>query len=111
MEFVAISNITEEKLKKLLELGLDGLIAPSVQIKELSITKDEQGFDRFGEISFLLKKENIFGNHKTIPEKEGTHFIFTADAYTVRFPELTYTVDIKSRLNNPSDEMTLDINA
>ena len=109
MEFVAISNITEEKLKKLLELGLDGLIAPSVQIKELSITKDEQGFDRFGEISFLLKKENIFGNHKTIPEKEGTHFIFTADAYTVRFPELTYTVDIKRK--NQLIKESINLNA
>lgn len=97
MEFVAVSNISEEKLMRLLELGLHSLIAPSVQIKELSIMTDEQGFDRFGEISFLLKKENIFGNHRTIPEKEATHHIFTADAYTVRFPDLTYTVDIKRK--------------
>ncbi len=109
MEFAAVSNISEENLKKLIELGLHGLIAPSVQIKELTTMDIHNGFDSFGEISFLLKKENIFGNHKTIPEKENTHLIYTSDAYTVRFPDLTYTVDIKRK--NELIKESINLNA
>ena len=103
MKFIAVSNITEKGLDKIFDLDLNGLPAPSIQVKPFpyntktfnQVQDNDTLFD-FGDISFVFNQQNIFGNHSTIPKKDATHEIFTGDAYTLRFPELKYTLNKKA---------------
>tara|TARA_B100000700_G_scaffold71271_1_gene79261 strand:+ start:28200 stop:29744 length:1545 start_codon:yes stop_codon:yes gene_type:complete len=102
MKFIAISNITEQGLEKIFDLDLNGLPAPSIQVKPFpyntktfhKVQDNDTLFD-FGDISFVFSQQNIFGYHSTIPKKDATHEIFTGDAYTLRFPDLKYTLNNK----------------
>lgn len=102
MNFIAFSNIQQEALKKIFELNLNSLTCPSVQIrefpnnfKELEYLKDTKSFNSFGDISFVFNKKNIFGNHSTIPKNDATHQIYTGDAYTLRFPDVAFSTNVK----------------
>lgn len=104
MNFIAFSNIQQEALKKIFELGINALTCPSVQLKkfpssykELELLKDDTSFNLFGDISFVFSKKNIFGQHNTIPKNDATHQIYTGDAYTLRFPDIIFSSDIKKR--------------
>ena len=104
MNFIAFSNIQQEALQKIFELDINALTCPSVQIrkfpdsyKELESLKDDSSFNAFGDISFVFSQQNIFGQHNTIPKNDATHQIYAGDAYTLRFPEITFSVDIKKR--------------
>lgn len=98
VEFIAISNIHSNNFEKLLEIGIEGLPSPSIQI---SIANEELKYDSpihdFGDISFIFSQENIFGNHTTIPKNDATHNIFAGDAYTLRFPDIEFSQHIKER--------------
>jgi hypothetical protein len=105
-QFIAISNICEEKLQSLLDLELDGIPCPSVQIKPFPNTlkglediKDKNSLHGFGEISIIFNKKNLFGNHNTIPRNDATHNIYAGDAYTLRFPDIVHSQHIKDRNN------------
>lgn len=98
IEFIAISNIHSRNFEKLLEIGIEGLPSPSIQI---SIANEDLEYDSpihdFGDISFIFNKENIFGMHSTIPKNDATHNIFAGDAYTLRFPSVEFSQHIKER--------------
>lgn len=104
INFIAISNISEEKLSSLLDLGLEGLPSPSVQIKPFPNTQNElsnllgtNSLYDFGEISFVFNQPNLFGDHNTIPKNDATHNIYAGDGYTLRFPDVVHSQHIKER--------------
>lgn len=103
MKFIALSNITEDGLQKIFDLELDGLPSPSIQIKpfnnDIESITDQDTLFSFGEISFLFNQKNIFGSHKTIPKNNATYEIFSGDGYTLRFPDVHWTIQ-KKELNN-----------
>ena len=106
MNFIAFSNIQQEALQKIFDLEINALTCPSVQIrqfpdsyKELDLLKDDSSFNSFGDISFVFSKQNIFGQHNTIPKNDATHQIYAGDAYTLRFPDISFSVDIKNKNN------------
>lgn len=49
---IAAHNLTEDKLKKMLEY--DGIPMPSI-----AITKADQGWNKFGDISLIFRKETL----------------------------------------------------
>ena len=111
MNFIAFSNIQQSALKKIFQENIDALICPSVQIRkfpdnyqDLGILKDETSFNSYGDISFVFSKNHIFGDHKTIPQNDATHEIYTGDAYTLRFPDIVYTLN-KKNMNNFIEEV------
>lgn len=77
---IAIHNLTETKLKKVLEL--DGIPMPSI-----AITKADIGHENFGEISFVFSKE-------TIDPKNKKNKVYSADAWTPTFPQIEYDIDM-----------------
>jgi hypothetical protein len=106
MNFIAFSNIQQSSLKKIFELELDSLTCPSIQVRgfpdnleDLKDLKEDRTFNSFGDISFIFNKKNIFGKHSTIPKNDATHQIYTGDAYTLRFPDIAFSIDVKI-LNN-----------
>ena len=72
---IAAHNLTEDKLKKMLEY--DGIPMPSI-----AITKADQGWNKFGDISLIFRKETIdpAGNRK--------NKVYGADAWTPTFPQI-----------------------
>ena len=73
-ELIAVHNISEGNLKKVLEAG--SLIMPSI-----AITKADMGHDNFGEISLLFDKS-------TINPSDRRNKVYGGDAWTPRFPRV-----------------------
>ena len=73
-ELVAVHNISEENLRKVLSMG--GLIMPSI-----AITKADMGHEGYGDISLLFDKE-------TINPSDRRNKVYGGDAWTPRFPHL-----------------------
>jgi len=110
-QFIAVSNISQDKLRKLINLEIHGLPCPSIQIKpfptkrsELDNISSDDSLFLFGEISFVFNQQNVFGKHTTIPKNDATHQIYSGDAYTQVFPEITYLFDTK-KLNSFRDRL------
>ena len=76
---VAIHNLSEERLLNNLELG--GFPAPSI-----AIGKADVGHEGYGDISVVFRKE-------TIDPADRRNHVFSADAYTPRFPQIDYAVN------------------
>lgn len=74
---IARHDITEEKLRDLLELG--GFPKPSI-----AVTYDTNDLEGFGQYTFLFKKDCVD------PIKDSRNLLYEADAYTARFPEVMY---------------------
>lgn len=79
---MAIHNLTEDKLKKTLELG--GFPMPSI-----AITKPEIGHENFGNISL------VFGRETVDPAADSRNDVYSADAWTPTYPEIDYEADDK----------------
>ena len=77
-DLIAVHNLTPEKLKGILELG--GFPVPSI-----AIIKADMEHSGYGDISVLFGKDTID------PESDSRNDVFSADAYTSRFPR----IDIK----------------
>lgn len=79
-DLIAVHNLYEWKMKQLIKLS--GLPAPSI-----AITKANDGWNKFGEISFVYDKDSID------PKKNRKNKIYGADAWTPTFPSVEYRVD------------------
>lgn len=84
-ELVAVHNISEENLRKVLNVG--GLIMPSI-----AITKADMGHEGYGEISLLFDKE-------TINPTDRRNKVYGGDAWTPRFPHLEIKLNNKVMSN------------
>jgi hypothetical protein len=80
-ELIVQHNLSEANLKYADKLG--GLPAPS-----LGISKASTPFEKFGEVTLIAPKEFA------VPSAKNP--VFMADAYTKRFPSITYQFDKKS---------------
>lgn len=72
---VAVHNLDAKKLQGNLELG--GLPAPSI-----AVTKSEIGHSGYGDISLVFASDTIN------PESDSRNDVYSADAYTSRFPQI-----------------------
>lgn len=79
---MAVHNLTEDKLKKTLELG--GFPMPSI-----AITKPEIGHENFGNISL------VFGRETVDPAADRRNDVYSADAWTPTFPDVDYEANDK----------------
>lgn len=77
---IAAHNLTEDKLKKMLEY--DGIPMPSI-----AITKADQGWNKFGDISLIFRKDTVD------PEGNRKNRVYAADAWTPTFPRIEYDVN------------------
>lgn len=77
-KLVALHNISEDKLLNAEKIG--GLPMPSI-----AITNIDNGFDSFGEITLI-------GDKRLIDPKNKENKIFAGDAYSPRYPNVTYNV-------------------
>lgn len=77
---IAAHNLTEDKLKKMLEY--DGIPMPSI-----AITKADQGWNKFGDISLIFRKDTVD------PEGNRKNKVYGADAWTPTFPRIEYDVN------------------
>lgn len=88
---VAVHNLSEEKLRKVLDLG--GMPMPSV-----AITKAAMGHGEFGAVSFVFDKESVNPSDRR-------NKVYDGDAWTPTFPAVGYklnavrTSDIYARAN------------
>ena len=73
-ELVAVHNISEDNLRKVLEAG--SLIMPSI-----AITKADMGHSSFGDISLIFGKD-------TIDPSDNRNKVYGGDAWTPRFPQI-----------------------
>lgn len=78
-ELIAVHNISEEKLEKIMELG-------AFPMPSIAITRDMMTHEKFGEISFLFRKD-------TIDPADKRNKVFSADAWTATFPKTEYELD------------------
>ncbi len=76
-ELIAVHNLSEEKLKKVFELG--GFPMPSV-----AIVRAQDGHEGFGDISVVFGKEVID------PKKSKSNKVYSADAWTPTYPTVEY---------------------
>lgn len=92
-ELIAVHNISEGNLKKVLEAG--SFIMPSI-----AITKADMGHDSFGEISLLFDKS-------TINPSDRRNKVYGGDAWTPRFPRIGVKLNEKvvSRINKKAYEL------
>lgn len=81
---MAIHNLTEDKMKGVLELG--GFPFPSIAIMN---ERTMSGNSNFGDISVLFDKDTID------PQKNKKNKVYSRDAYTPRFPSVEYDIDSK----------------
>lgn len=95
-ELIAVHNISEDNLKKVLEAG--SLIMPSI-----AITKADMGHTGFGEISLLFDKS-------TINPSDRRNKVYGGDAWTPRFPRIGVKLNDKvvSRINKKAYELIED---
>ena len=84
-ELVAVHNISEGNLRKVLNVG--GLIMPSI-----AITKYDMGHEGYGDISLLFDKE-------TINPSDRRNKVYGGDAWTPRFPQIVPKISEKVRSN------------
>ena len=77
---IAVHNVDAEKLVKTLEY--DGIPMPSI-----AITKESQGWNKFGDISLVFRKDTID------PKANRKNKVYGADAWTATFPQIEYDVD------------------
>lgn len=63
----------------------DGLLAPS-----LAIINGDHEYSSFGDISIVFKPETIFNGKQSVPRSDRTSYVYDADSYSVRFPEIQY---------------------
>ena len=82
-KLLALHNITETKLKGVLELG-------AFPMPSLAITMDEFPHQGFGDITFVFKKSTVD------PRASRCNDLYEADAYTCRFPDILYEFDEKT---------------
>lgn len=76
-DLIAVHNLSEKKLKGVLELG--GFPMPSI-----AIMKASQSHDNFGEISVLFRKDTVD------PEADKANRVYSGDAWTPTFPDVEY---------------------
>ena len=79
-DLVAIHNLSEEKLME--SIGLGGFPMPSI-----AVTRASEGHDKFGDISVVFRKDTID------PKINRANRVFSADAYTPRFPKTEYKLN------------------
>ena len=79
-DLIAVHNLTEEKLEKILEY--EGIPAPSI-----AITKAELGHENYGEVSLVFYKDTID------PKADRKNKVYGADAWTPTFPGIEYEAD------------------
>lgn len=79
-KLLALHNITETKLKGVLELG-------AFPMPSLAITMDKFPYQSFGDITFVFKKSTVD------PRASRCNDLYEADAYTCRFPSILYEFD------------------
>lgn len=79
---VAVHNTTEEKLLQTIELG--GLPMPSI-----AIIKNTMQHENFGNISLIFKSNTID------PQIGFDNKVYSADAYSPRFPQVDYSLNEK----------------
>ena len=80
-DLIAVHNLTEDKLKQSLELG--GFPMPSI-----AITKTSMGHAGYGDISLLFGKD-------TINPSDRRNKVYSGDAWTPTFPQVSYKLDEK----------------
>lgn len=95
-ELIAVHNISEDNLRKVLEVG--SLIMPSI-----AITKADIGHTGFGDISLLFDKS-------TINPSDRRNKVYGGDAWTPRFPRIGVKLNEKvvSRINKKAYELIED---
>ncbi len=79
---VAVHNTTEDKLLQTIELG--GLPMPSI-----AIIKNTMQHENFGNISLIFKSNTID------PQISYDNKVYSADAYSPRFPQVDYSLNEK----------------
>jgi hypothetical protein len=79
---VALHNLSEEKLMKVLELG--GFPMPSI-----AITRADLGHEQFGDITV------IFGRETIDPKADSRNKVYSRDGYTPTVPKIDYKVNEK----------------
>ena len=77
---VALHNLSEEKLLKVLQLG--GFPMPSI-----AITRADIAHDQFGDITVIFGKDTID------PQRSTTNRVFSRDGYTPTVPKVDYKVN------------------
>lgn len=92
-DLVALHNVTEEKLRSIMELG--GLPMPSI-----AIVKAADGHAKYGPITFLFDKSTID------PQADRRNRVYGSDAWTPTSVDVNYKVDddrvydIEQRMND-----------
>lgn len=77
---IAVHNLSADKLLKTLEY--DGIPMPSI-----AVTKGDQGWNKFGDVSLVFRKNTID------PKANRKNKEYGADAWTATFPQIEYDVD------------------
>lgn len=92
-DLVALHNLSEEKLLKVLDLG--GFPMPSI-----AVTKPSLAHDNFGDITVVFGKETID------PRRDSRNRVFSRDAWTPTTPRVEYKLnekraeEINSKINS-----------
>ncbi|MGM9585158.1 MAG: hypothetical protein ACI3V1_06395 [Faecousia sp.] len=81
-DLIALHNLTEEKLKKALDLG--GFPMPSI-----AVTKSDIPHTNFGDITL------VFGRETIDPKASRKNTVYSADAWTPTFPQIEYEINDK----------------
>lgn len=81
-DLVALHNLTEEKLLKVLDLG--GFPMPSI-----AVTKPSLAHDNFGDITV------VFGRETIDPQRDSRNKVFSRDAWTPTTPRVEYKLNEK----------------
>ena len=81
-DLVALHNLTEEKLLKVLDLG--GFPMPSI-----AVTKPSLAHDNFGDITV------VFGRGTIDPQRDSRNKVFSRDAWTPTTPRVEYKLNEK----------------
>ena len=81
-DLVALYNLTEEKLLKVLDLG--GFPMPSI-----AVTKPSLAHDNFGDITV------VFGRETIDPQRDSRNKVFSRDAWTPTTPRVEYKLNEK----------------
>ncbi len=92
---IALHNLTASKLLDTIEMG--GLPMPSI-----AIIKDGMRHENFGNISLVLRSEAID------PSKNYDNKVYSADAYSPRFPQVDYSLNGKA-LRELAEKMNTSI--
>lgn len=93
-ELIAVHNLSEEKLKKVFDLG--GFPMPSV-----AIVRAQDGHEGFGDISVVFGKEVID------PKGSKSNKVYSADAWTPTYPTVEYKAseDAEQRITQKYNDL------